>query len=205
LHERPRTVPARRAGGSPLLIKAGLVHVQFETIHPFLDGNGRLGRLLITFLLCAGGVLREPILYLSLYFKQDRTAYYDLLDGVRAKGDWETWLDFFLTGVRDTAEQAAAAARRILVVFEEHRRKIEVLGRPAASVLRVFEHMQRNPIVSIPAAARSIGISAPTVAKSLEHMQHLGMLREITGRQRHRLFVYDAYLAILSEGTEPIR
>ena len=189
----------------PLLIKAGLVHVQFETIHPFLDGNGRLGRLLITFLLCATGVLREPILYLSLYFKQHRSAYYDLLDRVRAKGDWETWLEFFLTGVRDTAEQAATAARRILAVFEEHRRKIETLGRPAASVLRVFEHMQRNPIVSIPATAKSIGISPPTVAKSLEHMRHLGLLREITGRQRHRLFVYDAYLAILSEGTEPIR
>jgi Fic family protein len=189
----------------PMLIKAGLAHVQFETIHPFLDGNGRLGRLLITFLLCAGGVLREPILYLSLYFKQHRSLYYDLLDRVRTKGDWETWLDFFLTGVRDTAEQAAAAARRILTVFEEHRRKIEALGRPAASVLRVFEHMQRNPIVSIPAAAESIGMSAPTVAKSLEHMRRLGMLREITGRQRHRLFVYDAYLAILSEGTEPIR
>ena len=189
----------------PVLIKAGLVHVQFETIHPFLDGNGRLGRLLITFLLCAAGVLRDPILYLSLYFKQHRPTYYDLLDRVRVKGDWETWLAFFLTGVRDTAEQAAAAARRILAIFEEHRRKIEGLGRPAASVLRVFEHMQRSPIVSIPAAAESIGISAPTVAKSLEHMQRLGMLREITGRQRHRLFVYEAYLAILSEGTEPIR
>jgi Fic family protein len=189
----------------PLLIKAGLVHVQFETIHPFLDGNGRLGRLLITFLLCAAGVLREPILYLSLYFKQHRSAYYDLLDRVRAKGDWETWLEFFLTGVGDTAEQAAAAARRIVAVFEEHRHKIEALGRPAASALRVFEHLQRNPILSIPATARSIGISAPTVAKSLEHMRHLGMLREITGRQRHRLFVYDAYLAILNEGTEPIR
>jgi Fic family protein len=189
----------------PLLIKAGLVHVQFETIHPFLDGNGRLGRLLITFLLCAAGVLREPILYLSLYFKQHRQAYYDLLDRVRAKGDWEIWLDFFLTGVRDTAELAAAAARRTLALFEEHRRKIEGLGRPAASVLRVFEHMQRNPIVSIPGAAEHIGISTPTVAKSLEHMQQLGMAREITGRQRHRLFVYDAYLAILSEGTEPIR
>jgi Fic family protein len=176
----------------PAIIKAGLVHVQFETIHPFLDGNGRLGRLLITFLLCAAGVLREPILYLSLYFKQHRSAYYDLLDRVRTEGDWETWLDFFLTGVRDTAEQAAAAARRILAIFEDHRRKIEALGRPAASVLRVFEDMQFNPIISIPTAAQSIGISAPTVAKALEHMQQLGMLREITGRQRHRLFVYDA-------------
>ena len=189
----------------PLLIKTGLIHAQFETIHPFLDGNGRLGRLLITFLLCAAGVLREPILYLSLYFKQHRAAYYDLLDRVRTKGDWETWLDFFLTGVRDTAEQAATAARRILAVFEDHRRKIEALGRPAASALRVFEHMQRNPILSIPAAAERIGISSPTVAKSLEHMRRLGILREITGRQRHRLFVYDAYLAILNEGTEPFQ
>jgi Fic family protein len=188
----------------PLLVKAGLIHVQFETIHPFLDGNGRLGRLLITLLLCAAGVLREPIFYPSLYFKQHRSAYYDLLDRVRAKGDWETWLDFFLAGVRDTAEQAATAARRILTLFSEHRRQIEALGRPAASVLRVFDHMQRNPIVSIPLAATRIGMSAPTVTKSLEYMQNLGMLREITGRQRNRLFVYDAYLAILSEGTEPI-
>lgn len=129
----------------------------------------------------------------------------DLLDRVRAKGDWEVWLDFFLTGVRDTAEQVAAAARRILALFEEHRRKIEGSGRPAASVLRVFKHMQSNPIVSIPGAAEHIGISAPAVAKSLHHMRQLGSLREVTGRQRHRLFVYDSYLAILSEGTEPIR
>ena len=189
----------------PLLIKAGLVHVQFETIHPFLDGNGRLGRLLITFLLCAQNVIREPILYLSLYFKTHRTAYYDLLDRVRAKGDWEAWLDFFLTGVKETAEQAASAARRIVALFEDDQRRIEALGRPAASVLRVFQHMQRNPIVSIPATAQKIGISAPTVAKSLEHMRHLGILREITGRERHRLFVYEPYLAILNEGTEPIR
>lgn len=189
----------------PPLVRAGLIHVQFETIHPFLDGNGRLGRLLITFLLCAGGVLREPILYLSLYFKQNRPLYYELLDRVRAKGDWEAWLEFFLTGVRDTAEQAGSAARRILAIFEEHRRQIEGLGRPAASVLRVFEHLQRNPIISIPATAASIGLSAPTVAKSLEYLRQLGILREITGRQRDRLFVYDAYLAILNEGTEPLR
>jgi Fic family protein len=189
----------------PVLIKAGLVHVQFETIHPFLDGNGRLGRLLITFLLCAAGALREPILYLSLYFKQHRSTYYELLDRVRSKGDWETWLDFFLTGVRDTAEQAAAAARRILAIFEEDRRKIEALGRPAASVLRVFEHLQRSPILSIPAAAGKIGISAPTVAKSVEHLLALGIVRENTGRQRRRIFVYHAYLTVLNEGTELIR
>jgi len=192
-------------GDLPLLIKAGLVHVQFETIHPFLDGNGRLGRLLITFLLCAQQVIREPILYLSLYFKTHRTAYYDLLDRVRSKGAWEAWLDFFLTGVKETADQAADSARRIIALFEEHQRHIEALGRPAASVLRVFQHMQRNPIVSIPAAAKKIGVSAPTVAKSLEHMRHLGILQETTGRERHRLFVYSRYLDILNEGTEPVR
>ena len=186
----------------PLLIKAALVHVQFETIHPFLDGNGRLGRLLITFLLCAQEVIREPILYLSLYFKTHRSGYYDLLDRVRAKGDWEAWLDFFLRGVKETADQAAGAARRIVALFGEHQRKIETLGRPAASTLRVFQYMQRNPIVSIPPTARKIGISAPTVAKSLEHMRRLGILRETTGRERHRLFVYETYLAILNEGTE---
>jgi hypothetical protein len=138
--------------------------------------------------LCAQNVIREPILYLSLYFKTHRTAYYDLLDRVRAKGDWEAWLDFFLNGVKDTAEQAASAARRIVALFEDNQRRIEALGRPAASVLRVFRHMQRNRIVSVPATARKTGISAPTVAKSLEHMGHLGIVREITGRERHRLF-----------------
>jgi Fic family protein len=189
----------------PVLIRAGLAHVQFETIHPFLDGNGRLGRLLITFILCEKGVLRDPILYLSLYFKAKRSAYYDLLDRVRTRGEWDAWLDFFLIGVRDTADQAASAARRIVALFAEHQKQVETLGRAAASVLRVFQHMQRNPIVSIPAAAQKIGISAPTVAKSLGHMQRLGILREITGRERHRLFVYEDYLAILNEGAEPIR
>ncbi|MBI3778976.1 MAG: Fic family protein, partial [Gammaproteobacteria bacterium] len=179
----------------PLLIKAGLVQVQFETIHPFLDGNGRLGRLLITFLLCEANALREPILYLSLYFRKHRSAYYDMLDRVRTQGDWETWLNFFLIGVKETADQASNAARRIVALFEEHRRQVEALLRPAASALRVFEHLQRNPIVSIPATARKSGISAPTVAKSFEHLRRLGCVREITGRQRRRLFVYDAYLA----------
>jgi Fic family protein len=189
----------------PVLIKAGLAHAQFETIHPFPDGNGRLGRLLITFLLCANNAIREPILYLSLYLKTHRATYYELLERVRTKGEWEVWLDFFLTGVKETADQAAEAARRIVALFEEHQRKIETLGRPAASVLRVFQHMQRNPIIAIPATAQKLGVSAPTVAKSLEHMRQLGILRETTGRERHRLFVYEPYLAILNEGTEPLR
>ena len=189
----------------PTLVKAALAHVQSETIHPFLDGNGRLGRLLITFLLCAAGALREPILYLSLYFKSNRQRYYDLLQAVRETGDWETWLEFFLTGVRETADQAAETARRILALFEADRRKIEGLGRPAASALRVYQFMQTRPIISIPTVAQKLPLSAPTVTKSIDHMISLGLLREITGKQRHRLFVYDPYLAILNEGTEPLR
>lgn len=187
----------------PVLVKAGLAHVQFETIHPFLDGNGRLGRLLITFLLCVAGALHEPILYLSLFFKTNRQAYYELLDRVRTTGDWEAWLDFFLTGVKETADQAVNAARRIIALLEADRRKIESLGRPAASVLRVFQHAQTNPILSIGGASEKTGVSFPTVASAVEQMQRLGLLREITGKQRKRLFVYDPYLAILNEGTEP--
>ena len=197
LHEDRRNLPT--------LVKAGLIHVQFETIHPFLDGNGRLGRLLITLLLCAAGALREPILYLSLYFKMNRQRYYDLLQRVREAGDWETWLEFFLTGVKETSGQAAETARRILALFESDRRKIEGLGRPAASVLRVHQFTQTNPIISIPVTAKKLSLSAPTVTKSIEHMMKLGMMRETTGRQRRRLFVYDPYLAILNEGTEPLR
>jgi len=188
----------------PALIKAGLVHVQFETIHPFLDGNGRLGRLLITCLLCAQGILKEPILYLSLYFKTHPRQYYDLLQQVRERGDWETWLEFFLEGVAETSMQAADAAREILNVFDDDRRRIEGLGRPAASALRVHQLLQQKPIIAIPDAAQRLGISAPTVSKSVQHMERLGILREITGKQRGRLFVYDEYLGILSRGTEPL-
>ena len=189
----------------PTLIKAGLVHVQFETIHPFLDGNGRLGRLLITLLLCTSGALRNPILYLSLYFKMNRRRYYDLLQRVREEGDWETWLEFFLNGVKETSDQAAATTHRILAQFDADRRKIEKLGRPATSVLRVHEFMQKTPIVAIPATAEKLELSAPTVAKSLSHMVRLGMVRETTGKQRRRLFVYEPYLAILNEGMDALR
>src|SRR5215471_6578953 len=189
---------------TPLLVKAALAHVQFETIHPFLDGNGRLGRLLITFLLCAAGAIREPILYLSLYFKTHRQRYYELLDRVRATGDWETWLEFFLAGVKETSVQASQSAHQILTLLEEDRRKIERLGRPAASILRLHQHMLRKPILSIPATAEQLSVSAPTVAKAIHHMQRLGIVRETTGKQRHRLFVYRRYVDILNQGTEPI-
>jgi Fic family protein len=178
--------------------------VQFETIHPFLDGNGRLGRLLITLLLCDKGILKEPILYLSLYFKTHRRYYYDLLQRVREDGDWEAWIEFFLDGITETSLQAADAAKQILSLFEEDRAKIESLGRPAASALRVHQLLQQKPIIAIPDAARETGMSSPTVAKSIQHLRDLGLLREITGKQRGRMFVYSDYLGILSQGTEPI-
>ncbi len=189
----------------PLLVRAALAHVQFETIHPFLDGNGRVGRLLITFLLCSQGGLREPILYLSLYFKENRAAYYDLLDRVRTKGDWEAWVDFFLTGVRDTAEQAAGAARAMLELFSRDRSRIETLGRPASSALRVHQHLQRRPIGSIRRLSMDLGISIPTVGTSLRHLEDLSIVQETTGGQRDRVFVYKAYLEVLNEGMLPLR
>ncbi|AGA33914.1 filamentation induced by cAMP protein Fic [Thioalkalivibrio nitratireducens DSM 14787] len=188
----------------PALVKAGLVHVQFETIHPFLDGNGRVGRLLITLLLCAQGILQEPVLYLSLYFKAHRRQYYDLLQQVRERGAWEAWIEFFLDGIAETSLQAAEAAREILGLFEADRERIEGLGRPAASALRVHQLLQQKPLVGIPDAAQRLGLSAPTIAKSIQHLADLGIVREITGKQRGRLFVYGGYLDILNRGTEPL-
>jgi Fic family protein len=188
----------------PPLLKAGLVHVQFETIHPFLDGNGRLGRLLVTLMLCADGILRQPLLYLSLYFKSHRQTYYELLQRVRERGDWEAWMEFFLTGVGETAHQAATAAREILDLFETDRRRIEALGRPAASALRVHQLLQTHPVLRIPDAARRLGVSAPTVATAVRALGGIGLLRETTGKRRGRIFVYAAYLAILERGTEPL-
>ena len=171
---------------------------------PFLDGNGRLGRLLITFLLCTQGILKEPILYLSLYLKTHRQTYYDLLQRVRERGDWETWLEFFLKGIAETSRQAADTARELRDLFEADRRRIERLGRPAASALRVHRRLQRNPLVAIGDAARDLRLSPPTVANAVRHLESLGILRETTGKRRGRLFVYDAYLDILNRGTETI-
>lgn len=192
LHDKPSR--------TPVLIKAALIHVQFETIHPFLDGNGRLGRLLITFLLCAESALSEPLLYLSLYFKTHRQLYYDLLQRVRLKGDWEAWLSFFLEGVVVTAEQASNTARRILTLFEQDRGQIEMIGRAAGSALRVHQLMRKKPLLNIIHASVELGISSPTVAASLKHLEALGIVTEITGRQRDRTFVYREYLDILNEG-----
>lgn len=188
----------------PTLIKAGLAHVQFETIHPFLDGNGRLGRLLITLFLCERKVLAEPLLYLSLFLKSHRGEYYELLMRVRQTGDWESWLHFFLTGVRDTANQAADTARRILALFDGDRARIEPLGRKAASAIRLHILLRRNPLLSVHEASKQLQLSQPTVTAALRHLAELGIVREITGRKRRRLFRYEAYVRLLSEGTEPL-
>jgi Fic family protein len=191
-------------GGLPVLVRAGLAHVQFETIHPFLDGNGRVGRLLITFLLCHAGVLREPLLYLSLHFKQHRPTYYDLLDRVRREGDWESWLAFFLEGVRDTADGAVATARRLAAMFQEDRRQIEPAGRRAGSALRVHEALKAHPLLSLPAICQRTGLSFPAASSAVDLLLERGIARELTGKRRNRLFLYDKYLAILNEGTEPL-
>jgi Fic family protein len=189
----------------PLLVVTGLVHVQFESIHPFLDGNGRLGRLLITLLLCAKGALKEPLLYLSLYFKAHRNRYYEQLQEVRTEGAWEQWLQFFLSGVETTAQEAAETAMRILRLFSADRRKIERLGRPSSSALRVHEYMQRKPVTNIAAAAKALKISIPTVTAALNHLLRVGIVEEVTGKQRDRVFTYSRYFNLVSEGTEPLR
>ena len=187
-----------------MLIKAALAHVQFETIHPFLDGNGRLGRLLITFLFCAEGALREPLLYLSLYFKQNRQRYYDLLQSVRLTGDWEAWLKFFATGVEETATQAANTAHRLMQLARDDEKRIQTLGKPAGSALRVHRLLQEQPILSIAAATKELHLTAPTVTAALQNLDKLGIARETTGRNYGRLFAYAKHLSILDEGTEPL-
>ena len=189
----------------PILVEAGLVHVQFETIHPFLDGNGRLGRLLITLLLCSKGALREPLLYLSLYFKMNRDRYYDLLQRVRTDGAWEEWLVFFLEGTEITARSAADAAKQILTLFAKDQDRIQSIGRAAASALRVHQYMQKKPLVAIGTVAEELKLSIPTVTVALNHLVRLGIAKEVTGKRRARVFGYSRYLKILSEGTEPIR
>ena len=189
--------------GLSTLLRAGLAHVQFETIHPFLDGNGRVGRLLVTLLLCEAGLLREPLLYLSLHFKQHRTRYYDLLNHVRRTGDWEEWLAFFLEGVRLTAEGAVSTARRLSRMFQGHRSRIqETSGRTAGSALRVHDALKKRVILSLPEACKGTQLSYRTASSAMERLAALQVAREITGKRRNRMFVYDQYLSILNEGTE---
>lgn len=188
----------------PLLLRAGLVHVQFESIHPFLDGNGRMGRLLIPFLLCARGAIRQPMLYPSLYFKQHRSRYYDLLQRVRTEGDWESWLQFFLAGISETAEQAAATAAAILRLLEEDRAKLSGLGRTRLSALHVHSALQKVPIFSIPEVEQRTGLVYPTVARAVAAMARLGMVQPFGDSKKPALFAYQRYLDLLQEGTDPL-
>jgi Fic family protein len=188
---------------TPVLVKAALAHVQFETIHPFLDGNGRVGRLLITLLLCSQGVMRRPLLYLSLYFKQHRDVYYGLLERVRTDGAWETWLRFFLEGVAEVAESTTEVVRRLVAIVEHDRQRIHGLGRGAATAHRVHELATELVIVGASSAATRLELSEPAIYGAFRRLEDAGVLREVTGRRRGRLYAYDSYLAVLSEGTTP--
>ncbi len=190
--------------GLPPLIRAGLAHVQLETMHPFLDGNGRVGRLLITLMLCSEGILREPRLYLSLHFKTHRSDHYRLLQEVRERGAWEAWLEFFLAGVESTGSQAVDAAGRITALFEADRRRIEEEAERVGTVLRVHEHLKRRLLVSQRPATADTTLSPPTVNAALDALTRLGVAREITGRLRDRLYAHDGYLEILNEGAQPL-
>ena len=187
----------------PVLIKAAMAHAQFETIHPFLDGNGRVGRLLITLLFCIEGVLSESLLYLSLYFKIHRSTYYELLQSIRTRGEWEAWIQFFLKGVIETANQATETSQAVLKLFEEDRQKINTIGRAAGSTSLVHQLAQQNPFLSVPRASDELGLTPPTVNTAIERLIRLGILKEYTGRKRDRIFVYNQYLDILEKGMEP--
>lgn len=188
----------------PVLIKAALAHVQFETIHPFLDGNGRIGRLLIAFILHHGQILSKPLLYLSLYFKQHRSEYYRLLDLVRTTGDWEAWVDFFLMGVMSTASNAVDTAQRLVALFKEDMTRVQSMGRGASSALRVYGALCERPVMTLNELSAHTGLSFPAVSKGINGLQNLGIVRELTGGQRNRVFAYDQYLTILNEGMEPL-
>jgi Fic family protein len=187
---------------SPVVVRAGLAHVQFETIHPFLDGNGRVGRLLVTFLLCQAKVLREPLLCLSLYLKQNRDEYYELLDRVRKDGDWESWLEFFLNGVEQSADSAVSTARRLADLFEVDRDRIQQEGRAAGSALRVHDVLKQRPAISLQGVARRAALSFPAASSGMTLLEKVGVAEELTGKKRNRVFGYSRYLAILAEGTE---
>jgi len=194
LHDQP--VP------TPVLLEAALAHVQFETIHPFLDGNGRLGRLLITLLLCSRSVLQKPMLYLSLYFKTHRQYYYERLNNVRLTGDWETWLDFFAEAVFATATQAAETAQQLNDLWNQDRDKISNLGRAAASTLQVHRALMEHPIATSGWLVEKTGITSATVNKALAHLEQIGIVKELTSKKRNRLFSYAGYIEIMNHGAE---
>lgn len=190
LNDEPEPVPP--------LLKAALAHVQFETIHPFLDGNGRIGRLLIVLQLVADGMLREPMLYPSLFFKRHRALYYELLNEVRLRGDWERWLDFFAEGIEASATQAVATANTLLALVNTDRDRIARLGRPAPSALAVHQALQHQPIATATSLVRATGLTAATVNKSLGHLERIKVVEELTDRRRGRVFSYSRFVKELA-------
>jgi Fic family protein len=188
-------------GFTPPVIKAGLAHAQFETIHPFLDGNGRVGRLLVSLMLVVDGVLSQPFLYLSLHFREHRTDYYDALQRVRTHGDWEGWLRFYLIGVEAVANQAADTVTALVVLFDRDQARIRSVGRAAGSALQVYDVLRRRVVVSIGGAAKEAGVTWPTAKAALERLEALEIVAESTGRRRDRLYTYTRQLDILNRGT----
>ena len=188
----------------PVLIKAGLAHVQFETIHPFLDGNGRLGRLLITLLLCHEHMLQEPILYFSLYLKQNRHLYYNLLQEVRINGTFETWLEFFLKGITLSASQGVKTISDINSLFDKDLAKIQSVGRQRFSCEKIFEFLKTLPQVNVPLIQKKLHMTAPTARNVLNTLISLDIVEEVTLKKRDKVYVYKNYLNILEEGTDPL-
>ncbi|MEE4208053.1 MAG: Fic family protein [Parvularcula sp.] len=184
----------------PLLIRVGLIHAHFETLHPFLDGNGRMGRLLIAFTLCQQTVLQKPVLYLSHYLKRHRSEYYDLLQATRTQGDWESWLKFFLQGVAEVANEATETSRQIVNLREDHRQRlIEHLGKGAANGLRFLESLYRRPIFTVANVADLLQISTQAANNLTDRLEQLGVVNEITGHKRNRVFRYDPYIALFAD------
>ncbi|MBP6952057.1 MAG: Fic family protein [Alphaproteobacteria bacterium] len=188
----------------PLLIKIAMIHLQFESIHPFLDGNGRLGRLLVTLLLCEKNLIKQPIFYLSYFFKKHRAEYYKLLQKVREENDWDKWIKFFLQGVIETSQDAFETAMRLTHLMKTDLEKIRTLGKASKSVERVFTYLQRKPIIGIPELSSSLKLSPHTIKLSLDYLEALGVIKEITGLRRGMTYTYDKYLSILREGDEPL-
>ena len=189
-------------GRTPTLLKAGLAHAQFETIHPFLDGNGRVGRLLISLILVTEGALPQPFFYISLYFERNRADYYDALQRIRTHGDWEGWLRFFLIGVEAVADEATHTAEALQDLFDRDRARVDALGRAASSAIKVYEELKRRIVISPTQAARDLGITWPTAVAALTRLQNLGIAAEITGKKRDRLYRYSEQLKLLDEGVE---
>jgi Fic family protein len=191
-------------GRTAPIVKAGLAHAQFETIHPFLDGNGRIGRLLISLVFGAERLLTRPFFYFSLYLRENRADYYDALQRVRTHDDWEGWIHFYLVGVEAVARQAADTTLALRATFEEDQQRVAQLGRAAGSALRVYDLLRQRIVLSAPRAAAELGLTWPTVNAALQRLESLGIVREATGRSRDRVYVYERQLALLDAGTRGV-